>query len=180
MRETLKEYGKYIIGVALIVYFIISLIFKENNFWDNLDLTITITLIISVLYSQIFWKYNPLEKTPKIYGEYEAKFISTYDKSARIMNIEIKQDLLSTRIYMTTKESQSESITSSLKKKQDSWQLIYSYENVPNSIEREHSEIHFGTCMLNIINNKIKGGTYYTDRKTTGDINEITKLNKGE
>ena len=108
MRETLKEYGKYIIGVALIVYFTISLIFKENNFWDNLDLTITITLVISVLYSQILWKYNPLEKTPKIYGEYEAKFISTYDKSIRKMNIEIKQDLLSTRIYMTTKESQSE------------------------------------------------------------------------
>lgn len=177
MRENLKDYGNYIIGVALAIYFIISLIFKENSFLDNLDLTTTITLIISVLYSQILWKYNPLEKTPKIYGEYEAKFISTYDKSVRKMNVEIKQDLLSTRIYMTTKESKSESITSSLKKKQDSWQLIYSYENVPNSIEREHSEIHFGTCMLNIINNKITDGSYYTDRKTTGDIKDITKIN---
>lgn len=176
MRETLKDYGKYIIGIALIVYFIVSLIFKENKFWDNLDLTTTITLIISVLYSQIFWRYNPLEKTPKIYGEYEAQFISTYDKSIRKMNFEIKQDLLSTRIYMTTKESQSESITSSLKKKQDNWQLIYSYENVPNSIERDHSEIHFGTCILNIINNKITSGCYYTDRKTTGDIKKITKI----
>lgn len=176
MRETLKEYGKYIIGVALFVYFVISLIFKGNSFLDNLDLTTTITLIFCILYSQILWKYNPLEKTPKIFGEYEAQFISTYDKSVRKINFEIKQDLLSTRIYMTTKESKSESITSSLKKKQDSWQLIYSYENVPNSIEREHSEIHFGTCMLNIINNKVTSGTYYTDRKTTGDIKEITKI----
>lgn len=176
MRETLKEYGKFIVGIAIVVYFIISLIFKENKFWDNLDFTITITLIICVLYSQILWKYNPLEKTPKIYGEYEAQFISTYDKSVRKLNFEIKQDLLSTRIYMTTDESQSESMTSSLKKKQDNWLLIYSYENVPNSIEREHSEIHFGTCMLKIKNNKIMGGTYYTDRKTIGDIKKITKI----
>lgn len=176
MRETLKDYGKYIVEIALIVYFIISLIFKENTFLDNLDLTTTITLIFCLLYSQILWKYNPFEKTPKIFGEYEAQFVSTYDKNKRKMNFEIKQDLLSTRIYMITKESQSESITSSLKKKQDSWQLIYSYENVPNSIEREHSEIHFGTCIFNIMNNKITSGTYYTDRKTTGDIKEIIKI----
>ncbi len=176
MRETLKEYGKYIIGIALIVYFVISLIFKENSFLDNLDLTTTITLIFCVLYSQVLWRYNPLEKTPKIFGEYEAQFISTYDKIKRKMNFKIKQDLLSTRIYVTTKESKSESLTSSLKKKTDNWQLVYTYQNIPNLTEREHSEIHFGTCMLNIVNNNITNGTYYTDIKTNGDIKYIKKI----
>ena len=94
------------------------------------------------------------------------------------MQIEIKQDLLSTRVYIKTKESKSESVTSSLRKKQDSWQLIYTYENIPNSKERDHSEIHFGTCTLNIVNNQIENGFYYTDRNTTGDIENITSIKK--
>lgn len=178
MRETLKEYAKYFIGIAIIVYFIVSFVCKETGFWDKLDYSITITIFISLIYSQFLWKYNPFEKTPKLFGEYEAQFISTYDKKKRKMKFEIKQDLLSTRIYIKTKESQSESITSSLRKKQDGWQLIYTYENVPNSKEREHSEIHFGTCTLNIANNKIENGFYYTDRKTIGDIENIILLKK--
>ena len=178
MRETLKEYGKYFIGIAIIVYLILGLAYKEMEFWDKFDYSITITLFISLLYSQFLWKYNPFEKTPKLYGKYEAQLVSTYDKKKRKMKFEIKQDLLSTRVYIKTKESQSESITSSLRKKQDSWQLIYTYENIPNSKERNHSEIHFGTCTLNIVNNQIKNGFYYTDRKTTGDIKNITFIKR--
>lgn len=178
MRETLKEYGKYFIGIAIIVYFVVNLILKKIEFGDKLDYSITITLFISLIYSQFLWKYNPFEKTPKLYGKYEAQFISTYDKKKKKMQIEIKQDLLSTRVYIKTKESKSESVTSSLRKKQDSWQLIYTYENIPNSKERDHSEIHFGTCTLNIVNNQIENGFYYTDRNTTGDIENITSIKK--
>lgn len=178
MRETLKEYEKYFIGIAIIVYFGVNLILKKIEFGDKLDYSITITLFISLIYSQFLWKYNPFEKTPKLYGKYEAQFISTYDKKKKKMQIEIKQDLLSTRVYIKTKESKSESVTSSLRKKQDSWQLIYTYENIPNSKERDHSEIHFGTCTLNIVNNQIENGFYYTDRNTTGDIENITSIKK--
>lgn len=178
MRETLKEYGKYFIGIAIIVYFILSIICKKSSFFDKMDYSITITLFISLAYSKLLWRYNPFEKTPKLFGLYEAQFISTYDKKKRKMNIEIKQDLLSTRIYMKTRESKSESITSNLRKKQDSWQLIYTYENIPNLKERNHSEIHFGTCILNIVNGKFTNGSYYTDRKTNGDIENIIFLGK--
>lgn len=178
MRETLKEYEKYFIGIAIIVYFGVNLILKKIEFGDKLDYSITITLFISLIYSQFLWKYNPFEKTSKLYGKYEAQFISTYDKKKKKMQIEIKQDLLSTRVYIKTKESKSESVTSSLRKKQDSWQLIYTYENIPNSKERDHSEIHFGTCTLNIVNNQIENGFYYTDRNTTGDIENITSIKK--
>ena len=77
MRETLKEYGKYFIGIAIIVYFVVNLILKKIEFGDKLDYSITITLFISLIYSQFLWKYNPFEKTPKLYGKYEAQFIST-------------------------------------------------------------------------------------------------------
>jgi hypothetical protein len=77
---------------------------------------------------------------------------------------------------MKTNESKSESTTSTLIKKEDSWQLIYTYTNIPNANERNHSEIHFGTCILDIIDNKIINGNYYTDRKTAGDIKNINKI----
>ena len=178
MRETLKEYGKYILGLAIVCYIILSLIFKNNSFLDNLEGSISITLLFSYLYAEYLWKHNPIDKTPKIYGNYQACFISDYDGKRRLADITIKQNLISTRIYMKTKESKSESTSSTLLKKEDSWQLIYTYTNIPNSTERNHSEIHFGTCIFDIIDNKIIGGNYYTDRKTIGDIKNFKKMTK--
>ena len=176
MRETLKGYGKYFLGLAILIYVILSIVLKNKSILDNLDLTITITLILATIYSEWLWKYNPLEKTPKIYGEYKMTFISTYDNSKRTMNVKIKQNLFSNRIYMNTKESRSESISSSIITKKDNCELIYTYQNIPNATERNHSEIHFGTCTFSIIDNKIISGSYYTDRKTTGEIKNIKKI----
>lgn len=176
MRETLKNYGKYFFGFAIICYFILSSIFEDNSFCDNFDATISITLFVSFLYVEYLWKYNPIEKTPKLYGKYEAILKSIYDIKKRKININIKQNLISTRIYIHTKESNSESISSSLLKKQDSWQLIYTYENIPNATERNHSEIHYGTCKFRIVGDKIISGEYYTDRKTIGEIINIKKV----
>lgn len=103
-------------------------------------------------------------------------FISTYDNSKRTMNVKIKQNLFSNRIYMNTKESRSESISSSIITKKDNCELLYTYQNIPNATERNHSEIHFGTCTFSIIDNKIISGSYYTDRKTTGEIKNIKKI----
>ena len=176
MKETLQEYGKYIIGVAIICYILLSIFFKNNSVLDNIEGSISLTLLFCYLYAEYIWKYIPIDKTPKIYGDYKAVFISEYDGKKRKANITIKQNLISTRIYMKTNESKSESTTSTLIKKEDSWQLIYTYTNIPNANERNHSEIHFGTCILDIIDNKIINGNYYTDRKTAGDINNINKI----
>ena len=176
MRETLKGYGKYFLGLAIISYVIISIILKDKSILDNLDLAITISLILAGIYSSWLWKYNPFEKTPKIYGKYKMTFISTYDNSKRTMNVTIKQDLISNRIYMNTKESRSESLTSSIVTKKDVCELVYTYQNIPNATERKHSEVHFGTCKFCIINNKIENGSYYTDRNTTGEIKNIKKI----
>lgn len=176
MRESLKNYGKYFIGLGIIIYFILSIILKSKSFIDILDMSITITLVFATIYSEWLWKYNPLEKNPKIYGNYKMTFISTYDNSKRTMNVTIKQDLFSNRIYMNTTESRSESLTSSIVTKKDICELVYTYQNIPNATERKHSEVHFGTCKFCIVNNKIENGSYYTDRNTTGEIKNIKKI----
>ena len=67
MRESLKNYAKYFLGVAILVYAVLSVILKDKSILDNLDLSITITLVLTGVYSGWLWKYNPLEKTPKIH-----------------------------------------------------------------------------------------------------------------
>ena len=37
MKETLQEYGKYIIGVAIICYILLSRFFKNNSVLDNIE-----------------------------------------------------------------------------------------------------------------------------------------------
>ncbi len=177
MREDMKIYSKYFLGVSILIYAIISILFKEKSFLDKLDLAVTISLILSTIYIELLWKYNPLEKKPKIYGKYNMTFISTYDSAKRTMKVEIKQNLFTNRIYITTKESNSESISSNIIYKKDSCELIYTYQNKPKPQERNHSGIHFGTCILKIVNNQIVSGEYYTDRKTTGEITKIEKDN---
>ena len=67
MGEPNTAYAKYFIGIAIIVYFIVSFVCKKTGFWDKLDYSITITIFISLIYSQFLWKYNPFEKTPKLF-----------------------------------------------------------------------------------------------------------------
>lgn len=178
MRDELKEYGSYFIGLAIIIYVGLSIFQKDKSILDNISTTTTITIMIAGVYSKWLWKFNPFDKTPKVYGKYKMTFLSTYDKLKRTMDVIIKQDLFSNRIYIKTKESKSESKTSSIITKKDSHELVYTYQNIPNKSEREHSEIHFGTCIFNIENNRIVSGRYYTDRQTTGDIINIRKVKK--
>ncbi len=91
------------------------------------------------------------------------------------MKIKIEQTLFKTKIKIATKESDSISLVSNIEKINDEWKLIYTYENTPNILDREHSDIHYGTCILSIEKNKIIGGYYNTDRNTSGKIKFSTK-----
>lgn len=173
---------KYYLYVSVIVYVLLSIYGKYIPFIssygivDNITLSITISLIIVSIYIKVLWKYNPINKTPNIAGSYSAKFISDFDRKKRNVNFIIKQDLFNAYISYDTKESESKSICSNLVEEiAGDWSLIYIYNNQPNNLERKHSEIHQGTCIMKIKNNKIVSGKYYTDRNTKGDIINIEK-----
>lgn len=73
----------------------------------------------------------------------------------RDMKIKIEQTLFKTKIKIATKESGSISLVSNIEKINDEWKLIYTYENTPNILDREHSDIHYGTCILSVEKNKV-------------------------
>lgn len=168
--ENLKNCLKYIIAPAILLFISLNNIFPNIEVLDLIDIVVTIVILVFVFYIKYLWRFNPFEKIPKIFGTYDVKFVSTHDKKIRKMKMVINQTLYQTKIKIITEESESVSIVSNIKKINGEWKLIYTYENIPKMLERKHSNIHYGTCILSIENKKISSGYYYTDRNTKGDI----------
>lgn len=131
---------------------------------------ITATTLLAVIYERWLWKYDPTIKTPVLKKEYEGTFVSSYDNKERKADLHIHQTLLSMTIIMSTGESKSKSISSSIDNILGEYQLTYCYLNTPNANVRNRSEIHYGTAMLCIDDPAIIKGQYFTDRRTMGDM----------
>jgi hypothetical protein len=78
-------------------------------------------------------------------------------------------------VVFITGESKSKSISASIDKIQDEWQLTYCYLNVPQANVRDRSAIHYGTALLCVENPEEIQGQYFTDRKTTGDLKFVVE-----
>lgn len=141
--------------------------------------SIAFSAFLMVIYERWLWRYNPFEKTPALKKKYKGTLLSTYDGIEREAALEIKQTLLSINVVFITGESRSNSISSSIEKIQDEWQLTYCYLNVPKANVRARSAIHYGTALLCIENPKEIYGQYFTDRKTTGDMKFWPENEKG-
>ena len=178
MSEQNKKFINSFVWVSIIAFVIRCILSKDTSFvefsaydlWGYAGESISFATIIMTLYEKIFWKFNPLEKTPVLKRKYKGTFISTYDGIEREAILEIKQTLLSVSIIFTSGESKSKSITASVDKVLDEWQLTYCYLNVPQANVRERSVIHYGTAMLCVDNSEELIGQYFSDRKTTGDM----------
>lgn len=144
--------------------------FSIYNLYGYAGEAVAFSALIMVAYEKWFWKYNPFEETPTLKKKYRGTLLSTYDGIEREAILEIKQTLLSIKVVFMTGESKSKSISASIDKIQDEWQLTYCYLNVPKANVRDKSAIHYGTALLCIENPEEIQGQYFTDRKTTGDM----------
>ena len=134
---------------------------------------IGLSVILTIFYEEFLWRYNPLEKTPKLSKKYTGTLKSSYDGIERSAVLEIKQSLLYIHITIITDESKSNSISASIDEVLGEKQLTYCYLNTPKSEYRYRSEIHYGTATLCVDNPNVLTGQYYTDRQTIGDMNFI-------
>ena len=144
--------------------------FSAYDLYGYAGEAIAISAVLMFAYEKKLWKYNPFEKTPVLENKYKGTLLSSYDGVEREVTLEIKQTLLSVSVIFVTGESRSKTISSSLEKIQDEWQLTYCYLNIPKANVRERSAIHYGTALLCVENPKEIHGQYFTDRKTTGDM----------
>lgn len=175
MSEPVKKHLKFAIYIALAVFGICMLISPPKSFRDFTGCTgisVSITIIISILYEKFAWKLNPLEKTPKLYEKYNG--ILEYNYNGKIGNKEIevfvKQSLFHIKVELISNEIISSTITSKIIEENGNYVLYYTYITNPKSKFSDENPIQFGTCRFIIDNPQTLEGIYWTSRKTKGDI----------
>lgn len=173
MNKRVKKYFTNLLWVALVLFVIRCLIAMPKNFYDVygcIGETISLTFIFACIYEKWLWRYNPLQKMPVLSKKYTGTLKSSYDNIEREASLQIRQTLFSIQIILTSGESKSKSISSSLDDILGEQQLTYCYLNTPNAEVRHRSEIHYGTAMICVDNPQVLKGQYFTDRKTIGDM----------
>lgn len=139
---------------------------------------ISATLILMGFYCGFLWKYNPLEKVPNLAGKYSGIIEYNFEGSdgQKETNVEIKQTLLTISVRMTTNEITSRTITGNLIEENDEYVLYYTYITNPKGKHSEKNPMQYGTCRLQLDDKGNLIGTYWTSRKTIGDIT-LNRLN---
>lgn len=172
--ENIKKYIKYFCYISAAIS-VVLIVFIDNIKWGNaISYAVTITTILITFYIKKVWKFNPFEKYPRLNSKYKG-IIKTEKFGERPVEVEVKHDLIYTYVKLKTEESISKSKAFNIFKDGEDWMLIYSYLNEPGVFDRSHSDIHYGTCILDISNKDKISGKYYTDRKTVGEI-ELTSV----
>lgn len=148
-----------------------------NDWFDAISYSVTLTTLISAFYCTVAWRYIPLEQYPRLSKNYKGS-IKTENYGERNINVEIKHNLLYTYVKMKSEESTSKSQAFNIYQDGEDWVLVYTYINEPKMLERGHSDIHYGTCVLEITDRDRLIGKYYTDRKTVGEIELLSNDSK--
>ena len=178
MSERVSTFTKKILWTFGVV-FVIRGAFSFSQIKDSISVylifslmgeAITITTIIAVLYEKFFWAFDKTSKVPVVKGKSQGSIVSEWDGQKRDATLEIKQTLLKISIIMKTDESSSGSVSASIDEVFGENRLTYCYMNKPMASVRNRSEIHYGTAMLNCDFPGKLSGSYFTDRKTTGDM----------
>lgn len=170
------------IWVAIVLFVLRYFICKFSTLYDFIGATgevITVTLFIMGIYSCWLWKYNPLEKVPKLMGTYKGIIDYKFDgkEGQKETIVTIKQTLISIKIQIRTNEITSNTIVGNLVEERDEYVLYYTYITNPKSKYSKKNPIQYGTCRLSTENPKYLEGIYWTSRKTIGDI-KLTRINQ--
>ena len=170
--------------VALTLFAIRYLIWNFNSIYDFVGAAgevISITIFIMGIYSRFLWRYNPLEKTPKLMGLYEG--IIEYSYNGTVVKkdtfVKIRQTLLSVKVQITTNEITSNTIIANLVEENEEYILYYTYITNPKSKYSKENPIQHGTCRLILSTKDCLTGNYWTSRQTIGDI-ELKRINNSK
>ena len=154
---------------------------------------VTIYILIVLLFIKWAWRWpifkNWLVRLPDLQGTWKGTIESTWvdpDTGQKITTkdttLVIKQSFSSISCVMYTDESYSHSVAAQIYEdnKNGIFFLTYNYINRPQVSVRDRSVTHDGAVILKVILRPEKRleGEYWTNRKTTGDINFIFESRK--
>lgn len=181
MNDKISKFLKKCLYIGIGIFVFRCFFGSIESLYDFIGATgevVSFTMISMAIYCRWIWRYNPLEKMPRIMGEYEGmiEYILDGTPHKKEAHVVIKQSLLSIKLQITTNEITSNSIVSELIEENGQFVLYYTYITNPKSKYSKENPIQYGTCKLLAGEDKKLVGTYWTSRQTIGDI-ELTKIN---
>lgn len=181
MEERVKKFLTKCSWVVIALFVVRCLILKPITAYDYFGAAgeaISVAIILMGFYNAFLWKFNPLERAPKVMGRYQGKiefnFTGQYEtKDAAVI---IKQTLLNIKVQIVTNEITSNTIVSNLVEENHEYVLYYTYITNPKAKFSRENPIQYGTCRLTKSSEDSLSGMYWTSRQTVGDI-ELQKVN---
>lgn len=163
----------FLFGVALFVA-INWFIQKPNNIADYVQIIFEssgASTLLVIFYNKFLWKIDPTNDLPNIGGNYTGHIVYRYDSvlGNKEIKVKISQTFLDVNVSIITDEITSSTITSEIIKENSNYVIYYTYITNPKNEFSKNNPIQRGTCRLNIFEDQLEG-SYWTTRKTTGDI----------
>lgn len=149
----------------------------------RLGIVSTVLITVIGVFDRWLWRVPAfvriLRTGPVLRGTWKGRLISTYDQQSRRVYLSVRQRFTEIEVRMMTEESTSETTSSQLLRRPEDLSVIeYSYSNIPRATVRDRSEVHFGTARLECtgqVPSRLEGA-YWTDRRTTGEIELTTRV----
>ena len=175
MGEHINKFLTKGLWVLVALFILRCLVYVPESPYDYFGAAgeaVGITIILMGIYNAILWKYNPLEKAPRLTGTYTGCIEYNYNgiSEVKAVKVIIKQTALSVKVKIATNEITSNTITSNLIEENDEYVLYYTYITNPKSKHSKENPIQHGTCRLTESGKHKLSGTYWTSRQTIGDI----------
>lgn len=163
----------------------------QKELLDAITQAVSITVALRYVYVKWAWKwcsfFERLHAVPCLEGQWSGTFQTTWQPAdgssppKGSIDVKITQpDIFTIKITQQSGESNSYSFAESFEHEVDgSIFLNFSYRNDPKASVRNRSQISYGTSRYKLERSKDKAtlsGSYYTDRKTTGDVELQKKL----
>jgi len=175
MSESFKKILKFTIYTAIVIFLACIFISQPQTFNDYtgyMGIAVSISILASILYEKWGWKIDPTIKIPKLYKKYKGVLEYNHNGKLGMKNIEVyvSQSLFRINIQLVTDEIASSTITSNIVQENGNYVLYYTYITNPKSKFSDENPIQYGTSRFIIDEPKRLNGTYWTSRKTIGDI----------
>jgi hypothetical protein len=175
VKDGTDSHIKLSLFCGLIIFALICILNTPSTFshvMGCISKAVTITVIVMALYEKWLWHRNPFVKIPKLQRQYDGRIEYCFDgtPAEKQISIQVEQTLLSTCIKIMTDEISSTSIVSTIVCENGHYILYYTYITNPKRKYSERNPIQYGTCRLELDNTMELRGTYWTSRRTIGDI----------
>lgn len=185
--DPVRNLIKFAAGVAVATFVVLRLFIPGGLISDGSE-AVSFAAVAAFLYDKVLWQWVPLEKTPRLAKRYKCTISYSHEKGSghKQSSVVVKQSLTSIWLSFETDEVFTYSSSAELVEDGGMYYLQYIYKTEPKAAIAEANPSQFGACRLRVecseglLPKATKLlGTYWTNRKTMGDIVFSTTVPRG-